>query len=497
MSRSMGTLRSVFSVSSLCLVVLAAQPADAGKITGRGGSVGPAPATRSYAGTIRPQASAREPRLTLELFSGPPLVFERVAEIRGDGATTWVGALGEDPHARLYLTHRGGIAFGEAHAHGRVYEILGVGESWEVAEIEPGTGVCATGIPDDGLPPAPAEAKQRSIAPLKPAETLLEPAGTRVLRNTKGAHASTAIRAATDAKGSGALRPIGRRFKAELVDRNFYHARVDVLGLYTEGARTSAWQSLSPDDKAHLESYLGQVDGGRLAMEARIENQVAKANDAFAQSGVIVRLALAHMAEVEKPSIATNILSLRDWIGVQINQPNSDLASLRDTHEADLVSLFDRHTGSDGVYCGIAYTLGPWPVSVAVVNVVDYDCMPGMTFAHEVGHNFGAAHDRYYVEEQYAAENEFAGTDYDPDDAGLFDYSYGYIHSPVHRTIMAYDAGCETCPQIPRFSNPDLPHDGTPTGIPSEADNARTINHSWYYVSRQRPDEGLPPPPTP
>jgi len=108
--------------------------------------------------------------------------------------------------------------------------------------------------------------------------------------------------------------------------------------------------------------------------------------------------------------------------------------------------------------------------------VVLWDCaVSNFSFAHELGHNQGCAHNR--------------------EDAGLFcnRYSYSFGHRFTGatqgrlRTILSYASGTfENSTRIGRFSNPDVNFDGRATGVPigqsNEAHNAQTITNTRRSV---------------
>ncbi len=155
----------------------------------------------------------------------------------------------------------------------------------------------------------------------------------------------------------------------------------------------------------------------------------------------------------------------------------------RDAAKADLVNLIVA-TGTQGA-CGLAYQMNemaPWFADYAFgVTALDYPepfSCSSLTLAHEFGHGLGNAHDR-------------ANTTTQP----LFPYSYGYQDPNAEfRTIMAYDCPNGGCPRINAWSNPDVSHNGLPTGVdydvsPNEAaDVARSMDQVSQTVANFQPN---------
>jgi hypothetical protein len=228
-------------------------------------------------------------------------------------------------------------------------------------------------------------------------------------------------------------------------------SRIDVMIVYTASARTAA--------------------GGTAAIKAEADEAVAWANQAYANNGLVQRLRLVFVGEV--PIVETGDFSA----DLQALRVNATVASLRDTHRADLVSLFTDNGPSAG-FCGIAYLMtvnsadfGPYAFSL-----VERQCAAtNLTFAHELGHNMGAHHDPYVT----------------GGEPGLFAYSHGYVDlGATFRTIMAYNTQCVDagvhCNRLTYFSNPEQTVGGVVIGTTHTSDNARTLGETANTIANFR-----------
>ncbi len=217
--------------------------------------------------------------------------------------------------------------------------------------------------------------------------------------------------------------------------------------------------------------------GSTAAMEALILNAAATANVAYTNSGIDLNITVVHMAEVTYVEDNETALAL-----AKLTFPNDGVMDevhlLRNTYDADMVSLIV-YTGNVG---GIGWILDSLDGNIAgqAFSITRYHSLGSLTFAHELGHNMGCAHDQ----DNITAEGY-----------RLFSYSRGWRFYAADdgnrkRTVMSYAPGT----RIPYFSNPDISYMGTATGVPpgspDEAHNALTINTSAPHIAMNRPQIG-------
>jgi hypothetical protein len=205
------------------------------------------------------------------------------------------------------------------------------------------------------------------------------------------------------------------------------------------------------------------------AIGAQIQQAIDTANAAYANSGIATRLNLVHVEAVnydESGDFNTDLNRLTSGTDGYMD----NVATLRNTYAADLVSLFIEN----GQYCGLAWV---GPSAGYGFSVINRGCASGnLSFAHELGHNFGALHDPYV----------------DPS-TSPYAYGHGYaVAASKWRTVMAYNNVCSaagtSCTRIPYFSNPNLVY-GSPAqalGTPSSSDNARVHNQNASTVANFR-----------
>ncbi|MFQ3190991.1 MAG: hypothetical protein ACI936_002127, partial [Paraglaciecola sp.] len=201
-----------------------------------------------------------------------------------------------------------------------------------------------------------------------------------------------------------------------------------------------------------------------------MEHLVFKANQTFFNSHINMRLRLVHsqFTDYTNPS---SIVALNQLQNAFDDDPNTDtdpslesLASLRDTFGADVVSMIRTHDLNEREVCGIA--MFPNPDVDYLVNVSNVGISGGSncidTFTHEIGHNFGAGHQRVNGDPQGA--EAAAG-------ALIVKGKFNTIMSSIGTGDINRDFG------LAIFSNPDITCATVPCGDTNIANNTATINN--------------------
>ena len=252
-------------------------------------------------------------------------------------------------------------------------------------------------------------------------------------------------------------------------------AGLALLAATLQQATAHPEQSLDLDEISVLVLYTPGVTvyhNGRDGAEAHIYSMIASANQAFENSQATIRLKLAHAEEIEYyESIEPQEDLDRLWY------PNDgyldQVKELRLRHGADLVTLLRRERGAATSGRGYILTDAGGNEEIAYSVVTTESAISGFLFAHEIGHNLGAGHQK---EDQNAL--------------GLFDYSHAHSFeaSGSRRTIMYSHFSSES---IPYFSNPDISYESMPTGTLEEesgANNALTLSKTGKRIAAYRQD---------
>ena len=222
-----------------------------------------------------------------------------------------------------------------------------------------------------------------------------------------------------------------------------------------------------------LVAHTARAEAEQGNIDAFIQFAIDNTHRTYGNSGIELRLRLVHKHEVsytQTSSMRTDIRRLTftagDSGGGDPLGYMDEVHGLRDRYGADLVVLIVGQ--NTAAACGIAWRprYQEYPTrdySHLGFSVVAQNCesLTHHTFAHELGHNQGAAHDPFNVVNGYS-----------------FPWGHGFCNNADDwNTVMAYasnEAGaCRR--EIPYFSSPMFRFQGTPTGDAATRDNRRVL----------------------
>ncbi len=237
------------------------------------------------------------------------------------------------------------------------------------------------------------------------------------------------------------------------------------------GENTGGGGAVVPFDVAFMVTPQVESEwGGYAAVLSMIHVMVAQANNAYANSAILLRMNLAGVHELSTNG-SGDIYAVLDHLSNPTDGEWDEVPAVRTQLGADLVALVYQSIGGP---CGLAQmmTAPDHSSENLVYSVTQVNCISGYTFPHEIAHNMGAHH-----------SIEDGGQ-------GIFPYSHGFKHYAgpnqiEYATIMSYPPGF----RIPHFSNPAVYFEGDPnypTGIANQADNARTLNITGPIVAAYR-----------
>ena len=202
---------------------------------------------------------------------------------------------------------------------------------------------------------------------------------------------------------------------------------------------------------------------------AQIQQAVDRANLAYANSGVVPRLRLVHSAQVSYSEAGLTFNDHLDRLTSTSDSHMDEVHAWRNTYGADVVSLFIEN----GAYCGLGWLSSS---ATSAFTVVNRGCAGGnLSFAHEVGHNFGAHHDPV-VDHQHVLRVRSWLRLY----RGEVAHGDG-VQQRVRRRRRELHA-------VPYFSNPDVSYGSpaTATGTVATHDNARVHDERANTVANFR-----------
>lgn len=279
--------------------------------------------------------------------------------------------------------------------------------------------------------------------------------------------AAAATRRARAAELASSAAPAPPATEAATTATNPQHAEVHVMIAYTQSV---------------LATLVGSAR--QAALQSAFDAAIAKVNADFAASAVSTRVKLVQIAETQYDENAAASGAVQDTALTALYQTADgkmdELHTLRDLVGADLVCLALNR--ADFASTGLAFVLDTPGDNVNPLfgfSVVQYSAIAGTSLvSHELGHNFGCAHDR-----EHAAS------------AGAYPYSYGYrflaSDGRQYHDIMSYDPGTG----LSFFSNPSLnapapapanSPGGIAPGLLGESDTSLTIEQDAFEVAMYR-----------
>lgn len=358
--------------------------------------------------------------ILIELEDKKILKFEKKRLIKGKSRLdfTWTG-YSQEGKAKVILTVKNGLVYGTIRCESGVYKIYPKGKGYKVRKVDK-----SKVIPFD-IDTVTEVNKLRMPLP-KIKETFVDNQDNSI-----------------EVSENSAPSTIYGASIASSTDKN-----ITILAYYTQA----------------LEDAYG------VNIEAMIQANIDLARDAYIDSDTEVNLQITAIKKVPEGSVLStaNTSDLYDLLDKL--QKDGLVRYERQIYSADAITVFS-HFPNNGQGCG----LGSIPLDTSSSFLNAYSAVyikpaseggnycPDLSFAHELGHNFGCFHDHDHVS---------SGTP-------MYSYAYGYDIVNEFGTIMSYDG-----PGISFFSNPNISYTSDNTGNTnsigdvSTSDNARTIREN-------------------
>ena len=234
--------------------------------------------------------------------------------------------------------------------------------------------------------------------------------------------------------------------------------------LLTRGKLLQALDGPSTVDVAIFVEPRLDAEYGAQAVRTRAQAAVEFTNEALRRNSLPLSLRLVYVGPFAE---ALPVDTGADLFG--IFSRNAAAAQLAQQYGADLRHLLYSQDARPGLsFCGMGMLVGD-------VGISGYECGQHI-FAHELGHNFGAHHDRANVPAAQIAPGA---------------HNFGYTCAG-RGTLMSYvGAG-----RVDHYSSPELSFGGeacgVPAGQPDAAYNAATIDGHRTAVARFRAPQAVP-----
>ncbi|MDR1517719.1 MAG: M12 family metallo-peptidase [Dysgonamonadaceae bacterium] len=243
-------------------------------------------------------------------------------------------------------------------------------------------------------------------------------------------------------------------------------ATIDLLIVYTPAAANSTYSA----QRGGINNVISTMIAlGNTAME-------------LSKTSITLRLARSEQVDYTETDMNTSLSQLQGTTDGYMD----NVHQLRTQYGADLVQLISSDAGG-----GLGYLInssgGNYRYCFSVVNVTqvggDYPCS-----VHELGHNMGLSHGANMLD--YSVSK------------GLFSYSFGWdwIGNDGRRytSVMGYWSPESYADNQRRyntayFSNPNVSHQGVPTGDAVKADAARSLRKIKHVVANYETIKEEPP----